>query len=142
MKPNLGFYVQNINTLVEKTEQIGEGMHPYYEDIRKAIDEDKLADLTSERLAEIHEIFAKGTAEYQAMFAQITTLRPPAKVMGIHKKFERAYKDYVAGCEEMVAATQNNVAVEEFNHAEEVQDQATDTISFCIQRMTNLLLNK
>lgn len=142
MKPNLGFYVQNINTIVEKTEQIGEGMHPYYEDIRKAIDEDTLADLTAERLTEIREIFAKGTAEYQAMFAQITALRPPAKVMGIHKKFERAYKDYVAGCEEMVAAIQDQVAVEAFNHAEEVQDQATDTISFCIQRMTNLLLNK
>ncbi|EAA0289481.1 hypothetical protein B5H26_15270, partial [Listeria monocytogenes] len=100
MRPNLGFYVQTINDLVKETEAIGEKMNPNYEEIRKAIDEKKEAEVTPERLAEITRIFKEGTDKYRLMLEKISKLRPPANVMGIHKKFERAYMKYVAGCDE------------------------------------------
>lgn len=143
MRPNLGFYIQNINKIVQDTEEIGEGLNPKYEEIRQAIDNDTLSELTADKLTAIIESFEKGTAKYQAMLQQISKLRPPAQVLGIHKKFERSYTNYVKGCEEMIASLANNqVDVEAFNAAEVIQDEATDGISFSIQRLTSTLLKR
>lgn len=61
MRPNLGFYVQTINDIVKTTEDIGEVMNPYYEEVRQAIDKNKVNDLTAERIAEIQAKFKEGT---------------------------------------------------------------------------------
>ncbi|OJG39745.1 hypothetical protein RV01_GL000927 [Enterococcus dispar] len=144
VRPNLGYYVQNINDIVQDTEKIGEEMNPHYEIIRAAIDADTLTELTPEKITEVVDVFTAGTKKYKAMLAQIEKLRPPAKVMGIHKKFQRSYEKYVAGCDEMIASLQTAQGIDTpaFNAAEEKQDEATDEISFSIQRMTNLLLGK
>ncbi|WP_195516568.1 hypothetical protein [Enterococcus dispar] len=144
MRPNLGYYVQNINDIVQDTEKIGEEMNPHYEIIRAAIDADTLTELTPEKITEVVDVFTAGTKKYKAMLVQIEKLRPPAKVMGIHKKFQRSYEKYVAGCDEMIASLQTAQGIDTpaFNAAEEKQDEATDEISFSIQRMTNLLLGK
>ena len=66
MRPNLGFYVQTINDIVKTTEDIGEVMNPYYEEVRQAIDKNKVNDLTAERIAEIQAKFKEGTEKYNA----------------------------------------------------------------------------
>lgn len=144
MRPNLGYYVQNINDIVQDTEKIGEEMNPHYEIIRAAIDGDNLESLTPEKIAEVVDVFAAGTKKYKVMLAQIEKLRPPAKVMGIHKKFQRSYEKYVSGCEEMINSLQTETGIDTkaFDISETKQDEATDEISFSIQRMTNLLLSK
>ena len=142
MRPNLGFYVQTINDLVKETEKIGETMNPNYEEIRQALDKKKESELSPERLETIESSFKKGTDKYRLMLEQISKLRPPATVMGIHKKFERAYTKYVAGCEEMILSIADGVDREAFDASEKKQDEATDEISFTIQRMTALLLKK
>lgn len=144
MKPNLGYYVQNINDIVKETEEVGEKMNDYYEEVRKAIDENKTADLTKERIAEIQRIFQDGTKEYTMMLEKVTQLRPPARVVGIHKKFERSYIEYLAGCNEMILSLdpEKGIDIDLFNKSEEKQDKATDDISFSITRMSNLLLKK
>ncbi len=144
MLPNMGYYVQSVDRMVKETEEIGETMHPKYQVIREAIDQKKTADLTSEELAEISELFKKGTMSYQIILKKISQLRPPAKVMGIHKNFEKAYTSYVAGCEEMIQSitTGSGVDVALFNASEEKQDKATENISSAIQKMTNMLLKK
>ena len=65
MRPNLGFYVQTINDIVKTTEDIGEVMNPYYEEVRQAIDKNKVNDLTAERIAEIQAKFKEGTEKYE-----------------------------------------------------------------------------
>ncbi|MGX7149449.1 hypothetical protein [Enterococcus ureasiticus] len=144
MKPNLGYYVQNINDIVKETEEVGEKMNDYYEEVRKAIDEGKVTELASERIAEIKRVFEDGTKEYTLMLEKVTQLRPPARVMGIHKKFERSYIEYLAGCNEMILSLdpEKGIDVDLFNNSEEKQDKATDDISFAITRMSNLLLKK
>ena len=142
MKPNLGFYVQKINDIVQDTEAIGGEMHPCFVEIREAIDNDNIASISDERRAEIVAIFEEGTQKYQAMQQTVGTLRPTARVIGIHKKFERAYNDYVEGCLEMIASIKNGINVEAFNASEQKQDEATEIIAFSIQRMTGILLGK
>lgn len=144
MKPNLGYYVQKINDIVKETEEVGENMNVYYEEIRTAIDEDKTNELAPERIAEIRTIFEEGTKEYTILLEKASQLRPPARVMGIHKKFERSYIEYLNGCTEMVTSldAEKGVDVALFDASEEKQDKATDDISFAITRMSNLLLKK
>lgn len=45
-------------------------------------------------------------------------LKAPAKVMGNHKSFEKAYIQYVAGCQEMTDSLLPKVNEEAFNAAE------------------------
>lgn len=144
MLPNIGYYVQSVDNIVKQTEEIGEQMHPKYEMIRQAIDEKKVAELNSEQLTEVVQLFEAGTKQYRAMLKKVSTLRPPAKVMGIHKKFERAYLSYVAGCEEMIQSidVEKGIDTDLFEASEKKQDQATDDISLAIQKMTNLLMKK
>ena len=144
MLPNIGYYVQSVDNIVKQTEEIGEQMHPKYEMIRQAIDEKKVAELNSEQLTEVVQLFEAGTKQYRAMLKKVSTLRPSAKVMGIHKKFERAYLSYVAGCEEMIQSinVEKGIDTDLFEASEKKQDQATDDISLAIQKMTNLLMKK
>ncbi|HAZ0746193.1 TPA: hypothetical protein J0T33_003211, partial [Enterococcus faecium] len=130
MLPNIGYYVQSIDQIVKETEAIGEGMHPKYEVIRNAIDEGKTSELDKSTLEEIILLFEEGTKKYRAMLKKVSTLRPPAKAMGIHKNFEKAYLSYVAGCEEMIQSIDLESGVDEdlFNTSEAKQDQATDQL--------------
>lgn len=129
---------------MKETENIGKQMNPYYEEIRQAIDQETYNDLSIERLTEVKDMFEQGTEKYQQMLKNIMQLRAPANVLGIHKKLERSYKEYVLGCQEMVDAIQieTGIDVDLFDASEKKQDQATDDISFSITRMSNLLLKK
>lgn len=137
--------MQVINAVVTESENVGEKMNPSYEIVRNAIDEDKLSDLTVEQLTEIKNQFSTGTEEYRVMENSLLHLKAPVKVLGIHKKLEKAFKDYVEGCQEMIDsidAEHATVDVEAFNTSEVKQDEATDSISFCIQRITQIIMNK
>lgn len=145
MRPNLGYYVQSINDIVNDTEKIGGDMNPSYEIIRQAIDNDSLSELTKDGLQNIVEEFQKGTNQYKEMLEKVNKLKAPARVMGIHKKFEKAYITYIEGCEEMIDsidASQAKINEELFNESEKKQDEASDTIVFSIERMTKILLNR
>ena len=65
MLPNMGYYVQAVDRMVKETEEIGETMHPKYQVVRVAIDQNKTADLSTEELTEISELFKEGTKKYQ-----------------------------------------------------------------------------
>ncbi len=140
MRPNTGFYAGEINEIVQNTEKMGERLHPSYEEIRKALDEKKINEFEMERLSEIHDLFEEGTHFYQLNLEKIGMMKPPAKVMGNHKSFQKAYIQYVAGCQEMTDSLLPEVNEEAFNAAEKKQDEATDIIYKTIQKITNLLL--
>ncbi|MCF1616908.1 hypothetical protein [Tetragenococcus koreensis] len=140
MKPNPNFYLQKINQIVKDTEEIGETMNPNYEEIRALIDEGKSAELTEERQLAAVEIFKEGTAKYRDLLKSLSSLRAPARIMGVHKKFERAYQTYVDGCEDMIESIANGIDIEAFDVAEQKQDEATDAIAASLQKMTSLLM--
>ncbi|WEG73232.1 hypothetical protein [Vagococcus intermedius] len=143
MKANLGFYIQKINDVVTETEQVGESMNPYFVEVRTALDANDAENLTKEKLAEVQVNFKEGTAKYETMLKTIRSLKAPAKVMGIHKKLEKGYDAYVSACNDMVQAIDVETGVvdqELFDASEVKQDETTNTIAFCIQRMTSLLM--
>ncbi|MGX6977996.1 hypothetical protein ACWN8V_01795 [Vagococcus elongatus] len=142
-KNNLTYYIQKINQVVEDTEKTGETMHPFFEIVRSAIDENNVDELQPEEIIDIRKSFEDGVAKYQELLEVIKSLKAPARVIGIHKKLERSYTLYVEGCQEMTDALSEDgtsVKIEDFNNAEEKQDEMTEKIAFCIQRMTSILL--
>lgn len=144
-KPNLGYYIQKINDIVTASEEVGEEMNPSYEVVREAIDNGKVSELTEEQLKSTHELFLNGTSKYRNLLAEIKGLKAPVKVMGIHKRLEKAFEVYVEGCQEMIESIeleQLSVNTEKFDASEKKQDEATDNISFCIQRITQLVMGK
>lgn len=142
-KPNTGFYVRVINDAITESESIGEKMNPSYEVIREAIDNKTLEKVELEKLKEIHQAFTEGTDRYRVISAMITEIKPPIKVMGIHKKLEKAFELYVEGCQAMVDSIQldkGTVDAAAFDASEAIQDEATDSIAFSVQRMTSLIM--
>lgn len=144
-KANVGFYIQKINDIVTDSEKVGETMHPSYESIRQAIDNGTLGELTEESLSETQTLFSNGTEKYRTMKQELDALKAPVKVIGVHKKLQKAFENYVDGCQEMVESivpAEANVNVDAFNDSEAKQDSATDEISFCIQRITQLVMGR
>ena len=128
---------------MQETETIGETMHPHFEVVRTALDNDQVAALTPEQLTDVHTSFAAGVAQYQTLLGTINQLQPPVRVVGIHKKLVKSYDAYVTSCAAMVQAidtTAGTVDQAAFDASEKAQDTETDTIAFCIQRMTGLLM--
>lgn len=143
MKPNANYYLQKMNDIITRTEELGEAMHPFYEQIRSHIDEGTVDKMESGQLQEIYDQFSKGVTEYQGLLTQIKKLQSPVKVIGVHKKLEKVYSQYVAGCEKMVAAidVKNSVVDQvQFDQSEIEQDEATDKIGFCIQKITSAFM--
>ena len=93
-KPNIGQYLQVINAIVTESEKVGEKMNPSYEIIRTAIDEGNLSDLTVEQLTDIKSRFSEGTEEYRVMENTLSHLKAPVRVLGIHKKLEKALDQF------------------------------------------------
>lgn len=140
MQQNTAYYLRTINELVQTTEKTGDTMNPFYQEARSALDEK--ATLPAEKLAEIKEHFAQGVADYQAVMKKIRGLRPPAKVMGNHQKLVNVYQEYLAGCEEMLAAIDPEKGIEStaFNTSEAKQDAASEQLGKVISRITRLFV--
>ncbi len=143
MKQNQGYYIQKINETIQETEKVGEEMNPYYEKIREGIDQNKNEIISENQRIQTIEVFKQGIQKYHLLLEQLVNLKAPAKAIGIQKKLEKAYTDYLTGCEEMLIAIQDEkIDIKNFNDSELKQDEASETISFCIQKMTNFFLKK
>lgn len=140
MQQNTAYYLRTINELVQTTEKTGDMMNPFYKEARSALDEKTT--LSAEKLAEIKEHFAQGVADYQAAMKKIRELRPPAKVMGNHQKLVKVYQEYLAGCEEMLAAIDPEKGIDSaaFNASEAKQDAASEQLGKVISRITRLFV--
>lgn len=143
MKPvNIAYYFQTINDVISDTEEMGSKMHPYYESLRKAIDNQD--EVSKEELAKVETIFEEGCDTYDTYQTKVETLQAPVKLMGLHKKFVKSYSDYVAACHAMLEAVnpEEGLNIEQFNQAEKEQDDHSQKVSQVVARMATLAMRK
>lgn len=134
-------YGNLIAAVVRGMEAEQEALNPKFEQLRTAIDEDKLADINADDYAATKSAFAEGTATYQQQLDSLTTADAPARLMGNHKLLVAAYTDFVAGCQAMTDSLGKDKAsldVAAFNAAEQAQDAATEQIMKHLQRVSQL----
>ena len=139
---NIAYYFQTINDVISDTEEMGSKMHPYYESLRQAIDNNEA--VSTEELAKVQTIFEEGCETYDTYQAKVEKLQAPVKLMGLHKKFVNAYIAYVKACHDMLEATnpEQGLNVEAFNQAEKDQDEYSQKVSQAVARMATMAMRK
>lgn len=142
MRNTVPYYAKNIQTLVETIENVGEEMNPYFQKIRDSIDNHTIENLSKEELKKTYEVFTEGVEKYQSLLPMLSSVRPPAKILGMHKRLESVAKKYVDSCQQMTDAVHGTLNEEAFNESEKDQDRLTDDLAFCVQRISTLIGGK
>ncbi|GKQ43146.1 hypothetical protein RD055328_10690 [Companilactobacillus sp. RD055328] len=130
-------YANTVNDAVQNTQEVQEKMHPQFEVIKKAIDENTLKDMLSSKYLEIQGDFQQGTDEYKKIAKVMHEAKAPARLMGTHHNLANVYDEYAQSCQDMVDSMKDNrdVDIEAFTIAEKKQEEATDKISKYITKI-------
>lgn len=134
-------YAQLINGMIQNLEDNQTDLNGDYERLKKAIEADKVAEISSADYWAIQEHFQKGTDSYQDQLAKLKKGQAPARIIGTQHLLVDAYGQFVEGCQTMVDSMLDDrtIDVAKFDEAEQAQDQATDKIGKYIQKITQLL---
>lgn len=130
-------YAQTLNDVLQRTQEIQEELNPKFQEIKTALQKNELEQMQSAHYLTIQGDFQHGTDEYAQLTQQLADLRAPARFMGIHMNLVQAYRAYVQACQQMIDSMKDNrtVDLEQFQQSEQDQDQATDEIAKCLQRL-------
>lgn len=134
-------YAQLINGMIQNLEDNQTDLNGDYERLKKAIEADKVAEISAADYWAIQEHFQKGTDSYQDQLTKLKKGQAPARIMGTQHLLVDAYTKFVDGCQAMVDSMLDDrtIDVDKFNQAEQAQDLATDKIGKYIQKITQLL---
>ena len=135
-------YAKIVSDVIDSTSKNGEDLNGDYETLRKSIDTDTIADLTSERLAEIKAHFQSGTDKYQQNVNQLQQAPVPVKLLGRHKLLVRDYQDYANACQAMTNSLepdQVTIDVDKFNQSEKDQESSIAKVSNVTTRIMSTM---
>ncbi|EPC49089.1 hypothetical protein Lpp123_15536 [Lacticaseibacillus paracasei subsp. paracasei Lpp123] len=126
----LANYGTTINAVVEATQDNQEKMAPLFEPLRKAIDENKLADYDLEAYQQTQTVFSEGTSNYEALLVKLQQVAAPVRLLGPHHTLVRDFAAFTEACKAMTASlhADRQVDVAAFNAAEKAQDRGNSKI--------------
>lgn len=129
-------YARIIDDLIANTQQTQAYLNPLFEALKPNIDNNK-ANISATDYAKTLTAFKKGTATYQLQLDKLANAEAPARFLGAHHSLLAAYRDYVAGCQEMVDSMHDDQTIDEkqFFDAEKQQDQANLKITRYLQKL-------
>ncbi|KRK66927.1 hypothetical protein FC79_GL001768 [Lentilactobacillus buchneri DSM 20057] len=131
-------YAKTVSDVIDETSKNGEDLNADYETLRKAIDNQTVADLTSDQLAGIQAHFQSGTDKYQDNVNKLEQVAVPVKLLGKHKLLVRHYEDYANACQAMTDSIDpqaSTVDVDKFNQAEKDQENSIAKVSSTTTRI-------
>lgn len=139
MKPKtMASYLPALTKIIEDTDQTGTQMNPDFEKLRQAIDDDTVADLGADTLADIKSTFQSGTDSYTENLNRLQQAAVPVRILGRHKQLVSAYRSYVEACQTMVDAIDpdaQTVNTEAFNDSEHEQENMMGKVTSSTQRI-------
>lgn len=124
-------YGRLIDKVMGRVEEIQDWLSPEFEELRHAIDDDKVASVDDDRYAKIQKDFADGTAEYADLLKQFEGASAPARFIGNHKLLTKAFAGFVDGCSAMTKSLGDGkqIDVAAFDAAEKQQDEETEKVT-------------
>lgn len=144
MKPNtMASYLPALSKVIEDTENTGSEMNADFEKLRKAIDDDAVADLGTATLTEIKGTFQKGTDAYTENLNRLQQASVPVRILGKHKQLVAAYRNYAQACQAMVDAIDpegQTVNQEAFNDSEHEQENMMEKVTSAAQRIMAMVM--
>ncbi|WP_057771231.1 hypothetical protein [Lactobacillus selangorensis] len=130
-------YANEINSMISITQDNQDKMDPYYEKLKTAIADNKVADISAADYKKTQTEFQTGTDHYKKALINLKNAKAPARLIGNHHILSSAYQQFVDGCQMMCDSLGDDkkVNVEMFHDAEKAQDEATDRMSRAIQKI-------
>lgn len=139
MKPqDMQRYAKTVSDVIDDTSKNGEDLNADYETLRKAIDDDSIADLTGDQLKGIKDHFQSGTDKYKDNVNKLQQVAVPVKLLGKHKLLVRHYEDYAEACQAMTDSIDpdaSTVDVDRFNQSEKDQENSIAKVSSTTTRI-------
>ncbi|MFD1465786.1 hypothetical protein ACFQ4L_06900 [Lapidilactobacillus mulanensis] len=133
-------YGNLINNVIEQTEQMQEKLDPLFKELKEKLSSNDLASLSTDRYQEIRQGFAEGVQVYDELLGRLDKAQAPARLMGNQKLLAGAFRDFVAGCQEMTESLNDDQTVdrEKFDAAEAKQDESTERLSKYLTKIGTL----
>lgn len=131
-------YVQQLSTFLQEIEGAGSHVAPFFEKLRTAIDDDKVADMDGVEFKEIAAEFDDVVEVYQALNTKMQQMKAPARYFGGHAKLSNIFAEYTAATEMMANAlyvNQQAVNMDDFVKSEQDQDELIGKFYVQVQRM-------
>lgn len=131
-------YAKTVSDVIDATSKNGEDLNDDYETLRKAIDNNSVAELTSDQLKGIKDHFQSGTDKYKDNVNKLQQVAVPVKLLGKHKLLVRHYEDYADACQAMtdsIDAEAANVDADKFNQSEKDQENSIAKVSSTTTRI-------
>ncbi|MFB9768540.1 hypothetical protein [Lactiplantibacillus modestisalitolerans] len=142
-KATVQTYMPVLSKVIESTEKMGEQLNPFFEKLRKAIDDDAVAAMVPAEFNDIQMEFSDGTEQYQQNLNQLKRAQVPVRLMGRHRNLVTAYEAYAKACAAMTASLDienQKVDVAAFNQAEKDQEEQMAHVSGDVQRIMNMVM--
>ncbi|MEY2384900.1 hypothetical protein [Lactiplantibacillus pentosus] len=142
-KATVQTYMPVLSKIIESTEKMGEELNPSFEKLRKAIDDDAVAEMVPAEFSDIQLEFSDGTEQYEQNLAQLKKVGVPARLIGRHRNLINAYEAYTKACAAMTASIDlenQTIDVAAFNQAESDQETEMGRISNNVQRIMSAVM--
>lgn len=139
---NVQVYAGVLSQVIDSTTQNGSDLNDDFEILRKAVDDDKVADIDTDALTKIKNHFQEGTDIYKADLLKLEKVAVPVKLLGRHKQLVRYYEEYTNACQAMTDSINpegHSIAVEMFNQAEKDQEASIASISNTTSRIMSAM---
>lgn len=137
-KNNMNAYVGALSRVLQGTEDEAGDMNADFETVRSALDQDTVAQLSTDELSQIKAHFQAGTTGYLDKLNQLQKATVPVRVLGKHKSLVAAYRTYTEGCQAMtdsIDADRQTVDQAAFDAAEKTQENAMEKVTAATQRI-------
>lgn len=135
---NVQVYAGVLSQVIDSTTENGADLNTDFEILRKAIDDDQVADLDAAKLTQIKDHFQSGTDVYKANQLQLEKVAVPVKLLGRHKQLIKSYTDYTNACQAMtdsINPDDSTINIEVFDQAEKDQEESIASISNITSRI-------
>ncbi|WP_172188839.1 hypothetical protein [Lentilactobacillus kribbianus] len=139
---NVQVYTGVLSQVIDSTSKNGSDLNDDFELVRNAIDNDKVAEIGSEKLLAIKQHFQSGTDVYQNNLQKLEAVATPVKLIGRQKQMISAYRSYAQACQIMtnsILPDENTIDVDAFNQSEKDQEAAIAKVSDYTTRIMNML---
>lgn len=137
-KNNMSSYVNVLSQVLQGTEDEAGAMNDDFEKMRKAIDDDKVSELSQAELQAVVDNFQRGTDSYEQKLNQLEQASAPVRILGKHKSLVAAFRTYTEACQAMtnsIDVEHQAVDVAAFNQSEKTQENAMEKVTAATQRI-------
>lgn len=131
-------YAAGLSQIITATEDAGAKVAPFFEKLRAAIDEDKLADMPAAEFQEISVEFDDAVEVYMDAAAKLKALKAPVRFMGQHSVMAKTFAEYADATDDMAKSLKvdaQTVDMPAFEKSETDQDNLMDKFLGQVRRI-------